>query len=94
MYLTLKYRYNELKKSILALFIPNRSLSSLEVVDRLREERKIVSSVRAVQMALMRYARWGLLHRERSGGVYRYSLSEKGTRRLQWFQSLEKKKAS
>jgi len=90
----LKYRYNELKKSILALFIPNRSLSSLEVADRLREDRKTVSSVRAVQMALMRYVRWGLLHRERSGGAYRYSLSEKGARRLLWLQSLEKKKTS
>jgi hypothetical protein len=93
-YLTLKYRYNELKKSVLASFIPNRSFSSLEVVDRLRDDQKIVSSVRAIQMALMRYVRLGLLHREWSGGVYSYSLSEKGARRLLWLQSLEHKKMS
>ena len=46
--------------------------------------------IHAVQMALMRYFRQGLLKRIRSGGKYRYSLTERGHERLKWLESFKK----
>lgn len=83
----MKYRYNEMKKLVLSLFQPDSFLSSHEVVERLRDEQKLNVSLRAVQMALMRYHRQGLLHRERRSDRFLYSLTEKGARRLRWLQS-------
>lgn len=61
-------------------------MDSCDVAQRLRDERRVDTSIRAVQMALMRYWRQGLLHRDRRGGRYVYMLSDKGSRRLVWLK--------
>jgi len=85
----LKYAYNELKRLILSLFTVESSLDGQDVVERLRKEGKSDITVRAVRMALMRYCRQGLLHREKHAGRYMYSLSDKGAGRLRWLESTE-----
>jgi DNA-binding transcriptional regulator PaaX len=78
-----------LKKLILTFFVTDSLLSSHEVVQKLEEGQSIDISVRAVQMALMRYYAQGLLHRERREGRYQYRLSEKGAGRLAWLRKAE-----
>jgi DNA-binding PadR family transcriptional regulator len=85
----LKYRYNEMKRLILSLFRAETPLTGQSVAERLRTEKKLAISLRAVQMALMRYHRQGLLHREKRSGRYVYSLTDKGGRRLQWLHGNE-----
>jgi len=63
-------------------------MDSRDVAQRLRDEHKEDASIRAIQMALMRYWRQGLLHRERRGGRYVYMLSHKGGRRLLWLKGI------
>lgn len=84
----MKYRYNEMKKVVLGLFTPEGLMTSQDVVRRLRDEHRSDVTIRAVQMALMRYCRQGLLHRERRGGRYVYLLSKKGARRLLWLKGV------
>jgi DNA-binding transcriptional regulator PaaX len=82
----LKKRYNEMKRLILSLFQADSPLTSHSVAERLRGEQKLAVSLRSVQMAMMRYHRQGLLHRERHSDMFLYSLTEKGSRRLRWLQ--------
>jgi len=84
----LKYKYNELKKLVLTLFTEHGLMASHDVARRLRDEHKVDISIRAVQMAVMRYWRQGLLHRERREGRYAYLLSGKGARRLLWLKGI------
>ena len=46
------------------------------------------TSPRAVRMALLRYHRYGLLHREWRHGQYQYRLSDRGARRILWLKGL------
>ena len=62
---------------------------SNNLVKRLVESRKITVDIHALRMALMRYYKQGLLRRERTGGMFRYSLSERGVGRLRWLESLK-----
>ena len=73
---------------ILTFFETDSSLSSHDVVGKLEREKRSSVSIRAVQMALMRYCEQGLLHRERQGGRFLYVLTEKGTRRLLWLKGI------
>lgn len=84
----LKYGYNEMKQLVLTLFTSDGPMDGFDVAQRLRDEHRVEASIRAVQMALMRYWRQGLLHRERREGRYVYALSEKGGRRLLWLKGV------
>jgi len=50
--------------------------------------------IHALRMALVRYYRQGLLKRERAGGQFTYSLSNRGTSRLQWLEEQAKQSDS
>jgi DNA-binding transcriptional regulator PaaX len=84
--------YNRRKTIILGV------VSQGVVMDSVAVEREIVTmrgadiDVHAVQMALMRYFRLGLLKRVKSGGRYQYSLTERGLERLKWLESLKNPK--
>jgi DNA-binding transcriptional regulator PaaX len=53
---------------------------------RLAESKAITLDIHALRMALMRYYKQGLLKRERSGGTFTYTISERGIQRLRWLE--------
>jgi DNA-binding transcriptional regulator PaaX len=53
----------------------------------LKEKEGIDLSYRAVEMALLRYWRQGLLKRERKGRRFTYVLSPRGVARRNWLES-------
>jgi DNA-binding transcriptional regulator PaaX len=75
--------YNELKIRVLSLFEPSGELDSESVRIRLVGA-KIELSDKAVEMALLRYFRQGLLSRTRRSGRFQYRLTEKGVARRVW----------
>lgn len=77
--------YNELKLLLLALLVKEEGMDSTSLSRELSESGLKVE-IHAVRMAVMRYYKLGLLKRTRSGGMYIYSLTERGTRRLHWLQ--------
>jgi DNA-binding transcriptional regulator PaaX len=56
------------------------------ILKKLAETKAIVIDIHAVRMALMRYYKQGLLKRERFGGTFTYSISERGMKRLSWLE--------
>jgi hypothetical protein len=78
--------YNKLKVPILEHFVEGGEMDSASVCRRLSESNEIVIDIHALRMALMRYYRQGLLKRERSGGVFKYTISQRGVQRLRWLQ--------
>ena len=82
--------YNELKRLILRV-LSKGPRNSLSLVEELGELRVGLLEVHAVRMALVRYYKQGLLNRERRAGMFVYSLSERGLRRLEWLESLDSK---
>jgi len=85
----LKSTHNQMKKLVLGLLSTEGPVTSHDVARQLRDEHNAEVSIRAVQMALMRYHRQGLLHRTRRGSVFYYSLLEKGAKRLIWLRNAE-----
>ena len=81
-------RYNELKTAILDLLATEGWCDSNRIIERARSESALSASSRAVRMALLRYHRYGLLHREWRRGEYVYKLSDRGARRLAWLKGL------
>jgi hypothetical protein len=81
-------RYNELKTVILDLLTTEEWCGSNRIIERARSESGLSGSSRAVRMALLRYHRYGLLHREWRRGEYVYKLSDRGARRLAWLKGL------
>jgi hypothetical protein len=79
----LKMDYNELKIRVLNLFESSGELDSEKVRTRLVGV-KIELSDKAVEMALLRYFRQGLLSRTRRSGRFQYGLTEKGIARRIW----------
>ncbi len=77
-------RYNELKIRILGLFEPTGELDSLGIRELLAKEKAAQLTDKAVEMALMRYWRQGLLSRTRRSGMLQYSLTERGLARKEW----------
>lgn len=82
--------YNELKRAVLQILAlgPKNSLS---LVEELARDGVEPLEVHAVRMALVRYYKQGLLRRERKSGMFIYTLSERGLRRLEWLKSVEPK---
>ena len=78
--------YNELKVRILGLFQPEHELTSLKVGELLSRDIALNLTDKAVEMALMRYWRHGLLSRNRRGRFFHYSLTERGVARLAWLR--------
>jgi len=75
--------YNELKILVLGLFEESAELDSEKVRTHLAGTR-IELSDKAVEMALLRYFRQGLLSRTRRSGRFQYRLTEKGAARRIW----------
>ena len=76
--------YNELKIRILSLFESTAELDSLRIRQLLAKEKAVQLTDKAVEMALMRYWRQGLLSRTRRSGMFQYSLTERGLARREW----------
>ena len=79
--------YNELKIRVLTLFEASAELDSQRVRDLLSGV-KIELSDKAVEMALLRYSRQGLLVRTRRSGRFHYRLTEKGSARREWLSKI------
>jgi DNA-binding transcriptional regulator PaaX len=56
------------------------------LIKKLAESKEITLDIHALRMALMRYYKQGLLKRERSGGTFTYTISERGIQRLRWLE--------
>ena len=76
--------YNELKIRILRLFDSAQELDSLKIRQLLGAEKTLKLTDKAVEMALMRYWRQGLLARSRQAGRFQYTLTERGLARREW----------
>jgi predicted transcriptional regulator len=75
--------YNELKIRVLALFEASSELDSEKIRTHLLGG-EIELSDKAVEMALLRYFRQGLLSRTRRSGRFQYRLTKKGFARRIW----------
>jgi len=75
--------YNELKIQVLSLFEASGELDS-QRVRSLLSGMKVELSDKAVEMALLRYSRQGLLARTRRSGRFHYRMTEKGRARRTW----------
>jgi len=81
-----KLDYNQLKRVLLRVLADYGPLNSDSLLQTLSSSWKVESEIHAVRMALMRYYRQGLLKRVRSGGLFTYSLTDRGFRRLEWLE--------
>jgi len=80
-------QYNELKIRVLSLFKSAQELDSLKIRQLLATEKTLKLTDKAVEMALMRYWRQGLLSRTRQSGMFHYSLTERGLARKRWLMN-------
>ncbi len=76
--------YNQLKLRILGLFIPSKEYDSAQILSIVSTGRETKHSDKAIEMALLRYWRQGLLKRERRRGRFYYTLTERGIARRDW----------
>ena len=76
--------YNQLKLRILSLFEESFELNSQEVLAKLSANQEGMLTDKAVEMALLRYWRQGLLSRTRNRRRFSYKLTEKGITRRRW----------
>ena len=76
--------YNELKIRILSLFEGMQEFDSLKIRKLLATKKTLKLNDKAVEMALMRYWRQGLLSRTRRSGMFQYSLTKRGHARKEW----------
>jgi len=79
-------KYNETKKYILET-LEESDMDARSIYKILSESTDI--SIKAVQMALLRYYRWGLLERARDDGIYNYGITDKGIERLKWLREVQ-----
>lgn len=77
--------YNDLKLRVLTVLAKGQDMDS-DSVSRELVSAGLTIDIHALRMALMRYYRLGLLKRERVGGKFTYSLSERGLQRLRWLE--------
>ena len=78
--------HNQLKIRLLKL-VESTGQDSQRLHGLLKEKEGIDLSQRAVEMALLRYWRQGLLKRERKGRRFKYVLTERGAARRYWLES-------
>jgi repressor of nif and glnA expression len=79
--------YNELKLLVLRLLSDQSVRDSATIASGLEASGMRVD-VHAIRMALVRYYKEGLLRRQRKAGLYIYEISERGTKRLEWLESV------
>ena len=79
--------YNRLKLKILGLFNQSEEYESSRVLALVASENGARHRDKAIEMALLRYWRQGLLRRERRDGRFYYSISERGEARRTWLRS-------
>jgi len=79
-----RMNYNELKIRILGLFEPTQEFNSLKIRELLAADTTLKLTDKAVEMALLRYWRQGLLNRTRRAGRFQYVLTERGLARKEW----------
>jgi len=84
--------YNELKLRLLAILAKREGTDSASLSRELSES-GLEIEIHAVRMAVMRYYKLGLLKRKRSGGMFIYSLTDRGIQRLRWLQEQCRKPA-
>jgi len=77
--------YNELKLRVLAILAKREGMDSTSVAREVTSA-GVKIDIHALRMALMRYYKLGLLKRERAGGTFTYSLSQRGLQRLRWLE--------
>jgi len=85
-----KLDYNQLKRLLLRTIGESGTADSIELVEKLSVVEGGRFEVHAVRMALVRYYRQGLLRRERAGGQFRYTLTNRGIARLRWLEEQTK----
>ena len=76
--------YNQLKIRILSLFELTKEFDSLKIRQLLATDTTLKLTDKAVEMALLRYWRQGLLSRSRRAGRFQYALTERGLARKEW----------
>jgi DNA-binding PadR family transcriptional regulator len=78
--------YNELKRLLLRTLLDRGPMDGASLSQALLASGKSRFEIHSVRMALVRYYRQGLLKRVRSAGQFTYTLTDRGTRRLQWLE--------
>ncbi|MEK6920185.1 MAG: hypothetical protein AABX62_03975 [Thermoproteota archaeon] len=76
--------YNQLKVRILSLMDPAKELDHVQIGEKLASEGLRGHGEKALEMALLRYWRQGLLSRTRRGRRFYYRLTERGEARREW----------
>ena len=76
--------YNQLKVRILSLMDPAKELDSVQIGEKLASDGLQGHGEKALEMALLRYWRQGLLSRNRRGRRFYYQLTERGKARKEW----------
>lgn len=76
--------YNQLKVRILSLMDPAKELDRVQIGEKLASDGLRGHGEKALEMALLRYWRQGLLSRTRRGRRYYYRLTERGKARKEW----------
>jgi len=76
--------YNQLKVRILSLMDLSTELDSVQIGEKLVSDGLQGHGEKALEMALLRYWRQGLLSRTRRGRRFYYQLTEKGKTRREW----------
>ncbi len=76
--------YNQLKLRILGLFKASEEYESAQVLKLVLKAEDLKHTDKAIEMALLRYWRQGLLKRTRRKGRFYYTLSERGMTRRDW----------
>lgn len=79
--------YNQLKRLLLRALADTGPMDSSSLFQNLTTKGGADRfEIHAVRMALVRYYRQGLLKRIRSGGQFKYTLSNRGVSRLKWLE--------
>jgi DNA-binding transcriptional regulator PaaX len=78
--------YNQLKLKILELLDESKEYESSQILTLVVAEGDTKHGDKAIEMALLRYWRQGLLKRERKRGRFYYALTEKGLARREWLR--------
>ena len=76
--------YNQLKVRILSLMDPAKELDHVQIGEKLASEGLRGHGEKALEMALLRYWRQGLLSRTRRGRRFYYRLTGRGEARREW----------
>jgi len=83
--------YNVLKLRVLRLLSKTGPSDSSSLAGTIMDTGDSAMDIHALRMALVRYYKQGLLKREKTGGVFRYALTERGIQRLRWLEDQARK---